>query len=593
MQKSIIHTIILGILTSLLISSCSKESSEEKKNPDSIEETADYVFSENFNNTEAWNSVILGKNGLSYFYKSKDGIWDRFAIFDYQKKNLLIYAEFDEYNKPAYIVTGEYTYVFDNFDNNKFDLAVTFNNEVVCIINNIPLKGQLNQLLKNNIPARSSSALDDARKVNAVIAGIGCAASSALAVVSGGLNIPLAYISCTSALVSIVDACCDGCCPPWLTTLSTIIGCTDGIGCTVSTLQTRMLASAATIDKKNIQIAQNALSIEVTAELKEVTVDYCKILLPVIHTLKPGSLEQTDFEIGIFYGTNPDLPESDRIREKDEKLNWLTLSNGDCIGSIELKKLKPNTKYYYMPYLVYNKAIAYGEIKSFTTADIYTGRHISEGNKKVICTGTIYSYRQKPDEYGVCYSTTNINPTLQDTYILYSSNIEMNSEYEYSAVISDVSLYTTYYYRAYMKIGNKIYYGETKSFTIKEEEETDIGKLVGTWIPAQSIWWWEEKNEKGEKEKSYGDITAIIDKLILNNDGTCNSSYIFGNWDIMGNVLLIRYHFYDSYAQNPTEPESVLPLDILSLSKNEWTGNFEDIDEERHEYVEIKFIRKE
>lgn len=593
MKKSNPHAIILKILIPILFISCSKTSSSQDESFDDKEDKTEYVFIDNLEDKIEWNSAIIGKNGLSYFYNFKNGTSNKFSIFDNNKKNLLIYAEFDEHGRPSYIVSGDYTYVLDNYKDNTFDLAVALKNEVVCIINNIPIEEQLNRLFTDDAYTRSYSAKDDARKTNAVISGIGCAASGALAIVSGGLSTPLAFISCTSALITIVDASCIGCCPPWLTTLSTVIGCVDGIGCTVSILGEWMSLSAEAIDLKNIQIAKNALSIDVNTELKDVEVDYAKILLPVIHNMKSSYIEQSDIEIGIFYSTNPGLPETDRIREKDEKLNWLTLLNGDCIGSIELNNLKPNTRYYYKSYLIYNMAIACGEIKSFTTAGIYTGGYFKNADNEVICLGKVYSYQQKPNEFGLCYSTTNTNPTLQDTYVSYQPSINMDNEYEYPTILSNIKSNITYYYRAYMKMGDKIYYGTTKSFLIKEEEETDADKLVGTWIPKEYNWWWKEINEKGEAEIHHGNITEIIDRLVLNSNGTCNSSAIFGKWEVIANYLLISYHFYNDYAQTPHEPESALPLHISSLSKNEWIGTYEDLDDDRHEYLEIRFIREE
>lgn len=593
MKKSNPHAIILKILISILFISCSKTSSSQDESFDDKEDKTEYVFIDNLEDKIEWNSAIIGKNGLSYFYNFKNGTSNKFSIFDNNKKNLLIYAEFDEHGRPSYIVSGDYTYVLDNYKDNTFDLAVALKNEVVCIINNIPIEEQLNRLFTDDAYTRSYSAKDDARKTNAVISGIGCAASGALAIVSGGLSTPLAFISCTSALITIVDASCIGCCPPWLTTLSTVIGCVDGIGCTVSILGEWMSLSAEAIDLKNIQIAKNALSIDVNTELKDIEVDYAKILLPVIHNMKSSYIEQSDIEIGIFYSTNPGLPETDRIREKDEKLNWLTLLNGDCIGSIELNNLKPNTRYYYKSYLIYNMAIACGEIKSFTTAGIYTGGYFKNADNEVICLGKVYSYQQKPNEFGLCYSTTNTNPTLQDTYVSYQPSINMDNEYEYPTILSNIKSNITYYYRAYMKMGDKIYYGTTKSFLIKEEEETDADKLVGTWIPKEYNWWWKEINEKGEVEIHHGNITEILDRLVLNSNGTCNSSAIFGKWEVIANYLLISYHFYNDYAQTPHEPESALPLHISSLSKNEWIGTYEDLDDDRHEYLEIRFIREE
>ncbi len=110
--------------------------------------------------------------------------------------------------------------------------------------------------------------------------------------------------------------------------------------------------------------------------------------------------------------------------------------------------LQPNTTYYVRGYAITDITTAYSEQKTFTTRDglpilstispTATSVNITSGGN--ISSDGGYSITSR----GVCYSTNNSEPTLLDAYTTNGTGIGT-----FSSVISNVSVSTTYYVRAY------------------------------------------------------------------------------------------------------------------------------------------------
>jgi len=110
--------------------------------------------------------------------------------------------------------------------------------------------------------------------------------------------------------------------------------------------------------------------------------------------------------------------------------------------------LQPNTTYYVRGYAITDITTSYSEQKTFTTRDglpvlstlspTATSINITSGGN--ISSDGGYSITSR----GVCYSTNNSEPTLSDTYTTNGTGTGT-----FSSVISNVSVSTTYYVRAY------------------------------------------------------------------------------------------------------------------------------------------------
>jgi hypothetical protein len=568
MNKLNPHTYILFFLLIIINFSCSKSlTEEENRDPNQKELETDYVFIDNLNDSQEWDAAILGKEGLNYFYKFNEGMPEKFAIWDNNNDSLAIWAEFNDEGFPSCIVSGNYAYIMENYQNNTFDLTVTLNNEIIVITKGVEYDNSISTL--NMARSRANANTENARITNAVISSISCAASMSLAIagttITGGVAAPaaigLASIGCASAIVSIIDVTTDGeIVPPWLSNTLVATGCLTGkLDCFVSILQMGISIAGAALDIQAAQqIAHNAQSVMMSAVVKENKYSYVKIDLPINHNINPNNIQETDIQFGIFYGENPQLPANDRTRVKDEHLDWITLLNGNTIGFIELKNLKPNTTYYFMPYMLYGKALSTGEIKSFTTHGTVQTMGAAYMNQELIMSGEFDPEITNITRYGICYSNNNTQPTTSDA-ILISSNHDKGG---FSVTLSNVEENQTYYYRAFITVDEKTYLADNVE-NIKTEETHEDPLIIGHWGVLN---WTVESHATNEEEEEEIPQFNWPDDFIINADHTFSFGIegIKGQWYYLSNEY-IQFEFRYKNEEGK-ESTGYLPFNIITLN---------------------------
>ena len=97
------------------------------------------------------------------------------------------------------------------------------------------------------------------------------------------------------------------------------------------------------------------------------------------------------------------------------------------------------------------------------------------------------SFSQSP-EVGICFSDVNEMPTIADGKIKKGSSL---SKYTFS--ISSLDAGTTYYYRAYVKVNDAVYYGDVCSETTYGKKPTNYKvinghKFVDLGLPSGLFW---------------------------------------------------------------------------------------------------------
>ena len=179
-------------------------------------------------------------------------------------------------------------------------------------------------------------------------------------------------------------------------------------------------------------------------------------------------------------------------------------SDNDLNYSIKISGLKPDTKYQYRSFFHQNGQDTYGETKSFTTkkvasmletvdaTDIETTKATIRAKidlTDVICSGSAYGFLwgESEDAINTDFECTEI---IRDTI---------------SAVLTDLPHKTQYWYKAYLKVDARTFYGEVKTFT------TDM-------VPVESV----------SLDKTEHTFNTIGDALTLNatvlpSDATDNS----------------------------------------------------------------------
>lgn len=390
-----IALLILMTFTVLLNVSCDKteenkdepkkeEPSNKPEEPDDGEDNdseSDYVYLEKQDSLAEWDAIILGKDQIHYLFKSKNELPERFLIWNEKKDSIPIFLQFDDKGYPLYMIANQYTLVFDNFRGNAFDLAIVEDKEVISradsIICDINWDRYPNEILKT----KAGHFKRNSQILTVVSEAVGCGISASVAMATGGLSIPLALIDCSSALLTIVDIACDQCLPPWLTNLSTAVGCVNSLtdltkiaGCLRGVITNWVSVAADVKDiydrHEEVKKAKGILSLSVDAIVKKIGVNSASIVLPISHYIDPKYLEGAKIEVGIFFSKEQPFPAGATI--KDTSINWWILSGGNEVsGKIDLEGLEPNTTYYYMPYINFNLSMAYGQINKFKTKDNY------------------------------------------------------------------------------------------------------------------------------------------------------------------------------------------------------------------------------
>lgn len=188
-----------------------------------------------------------------------------------------------------------------------------------------------------------------------------------------------------------------------------------------------------------------------------------------------GHYDSTDSnpEYGIIYGTSSNISITSGTRVVAS-----SSSNGDF--SVNVSGLAVYTRYYYRAYLLSEGEYYYGNVQNFTTKEAMDVNDVvateTSKNKIGATRAYLYGYYEsiaKKPEYGIIYGTTtnlvySTHNTSECKTVTVGSGSD-NSGYNYAASISGLNEKTTYYYRAFLKVGDDIIYGDVWEFMTKEK----------------------------------------------------------------------------------------------------------------------------
>jgi hypothetical protein len=173
---------------------------------------------------------------------------------------------------------------------------------------------------------------------------------------------------------------------------------------------------------------------------------------------------------GVCWSTNPNPTTSDSVT-KDAAGTGLYVS--------KITGLKPNTTYYLRAYATNKKGTAYGLQETFTTQNLgIVTKLISDTTINSAQCGGVISIASDSTNIiarGVCWNTQP-NPT-----ILNSKTTDGKGAGEFNSLLTELTINTTYYVRAYITNSGGTYYGNEFSF------KTEDGILKITTSAASSI----------------------------------------------------------------------------------------------------------
>lgn len=181
-------------------------------------------------------------------------------------------------------------------------------------------------------------------------------------------------------------------------------------------------------------------------------------------------------ERGFVYSTNPQ-PTIDNNLGK-----IVSGINGQASYSANLNELTPNTTYYVSAYAINPVGVAYGEHVQFTTSagivNVITNDVTEITLTSAMCGGTLTLGNGNTlpvTGRGVCWSI-NHNPTISDNHTSDGTGIG-----QFTSSITELTLNTNYYVRAYATNELGTYYGEEKNFT------TNNGSILVSTKPVTNI----------------------------------------------------------------------------------------------------------
>ena len=177
-------------------------------------------------------------------------------------------------------------------------------------------------------------------------------------------------------------------------------------------------------------------------------------------------------ERGVCYSTSENPTISDNIKSATPASGAYT---------VELTGLQMNTTYYVRAYATTDAGISYGEVKSFTTANIgvITSDVTNVTTSTAVCGGEV-----------IANSEITFRGIYWGTSADFIHNIMMypaTDGAEYTVELTGLKPNTTYYVKAYATFNNNEYYGEVKSFTTLDYEYVDLGLPSGTLWATQNV----------------------------------------------------------------------------------------------------------
>lgn len=270
---------------------------------------------------------------------------------------------------------------------------------------------------------------------------------------------------------------------------------------------------------------------------------------------------QDILEHGFVYSETNTAPTVDDSKTVNGAINPTTPTPIDFSDRIE--GLKINTSYNVRPYATIASGPVYGEVTTFKTLNIIqpgirtdAATAISVNSARI--GGTLLSAGTFPvSEYGVCWSSTNANPTTGDSKAFNSGNIaSFPNTYILSA--TDLTQNTTYNFRAYVISNGVTSYGATLTFKtpliVQPEITTDgsssvsvnFAKLSGTLKAAGSfpisehgICWSTNPNPTTGNSKSqvFGNVSSFPHTFVQDAGGlTPSTTYNFRAYVISNGV---------------------------------------------------------
>ena len=169
-------------------------------------------------------------------------------------------------------------------------------------------------------------------------------------------------------------------------------------------------------------------------------------------------------EKGFYYATT-----EEKLKEARFRKTVVSTLQGKGAYSVLLKRLQPNTTYYYLPFATNTEGTAIGRtVSNFTTAPavaatVLTSEEVASTAYQLTFNATVPDDGGYPiTQYGFVYASHS-SPTLSDSKKSFTNNT-LRDITEFSASVDNPASETTYYVRAYAVTRVGIAFGNVVRF---------------------------------------------------------------------------------------------------------------------------------
>lgn len=142
---------------------------------------------------------------------------------------------------------------------------------------------------------------------------------------------------------------------------------------------------------------------------------------------------------------------------------------------------------------------------SSMTLSVSTNQVEKRTDKTATAIGTISGLTEsiQPTTYGICYSNSNVTPNIQNDFKIQGTMLENG---QYSAILTNLTGGTTYYYRAYAEYANTCYYGSIKQFKTRPADDGNDIPTEGQPVDLGLSVKWSSWNVGATKPEEYGGL---------------------------------------------------------------------------------------
>ena len=228
----------------------------------------------------------------------------------------------------------------------------------------------------------------------------------------------------------------------------------------------------------------------------------------------PGASAGNGTAMGIDWSADKDFPAGSTTREKAEP------ADREYNFSIALKGLAPETTYYFRSYLTLAGKDTFGETMSFTTKDLSTLLATLEATG-MTTDGAILNAKLDLTDVRDELVSHGFRWGLSEDALDHSLEGETLADGTFHAALGGLSPNTPYWYKAYVKLGDQEFYGETQSFRTEairvESIVLDLSKhtfyTVGASVVLHATLSPEDATEKGVAWTSSDENVATVDPV--------------------------------------------------------------------------------